>query len=174
MVAIACLGWGSLVWNPDGLPVGDWHPDGPELPLEFARLSGGGRVTLVIMPDGLRVPVLWSLLDVPGLAAGAAALRKRENTRADWIGCWPGDGSGQLAAQIGEWAIGKGLDGVVWTGLPPKWADENGRIPTEVEVVGYLSALPADAAVEPFRYIRNAPAQIRTPYRKALMKLVGA
>lgn len=174
MVAIACLGWGSLIWDPDGLPVGEWHEDGPELPLEFARLSGRGRVTLVVMPDGPRVPVLWTLLDVASLEDGMAALRAREETKLDWIGRWPSGRDDHYAPDIGKWAQAKQLDGVVWAALPPKWGDENGRIPTEPEVLDYLSALPSEAAREPFRYIRNAPRQIRTPYRIALAKLVGA
>lgn len=174
MVAIACLGWGSLIWDPRGLPVGVWHEDGPELPLEFARLSGGGRVTLVVMPGGPSVPVLWTLLDVASLEDGIAALRAREETKLDWIGSWRSDRDILHATGIGEWAKAKQLDGVVWTALPPKWGDENGRTPTEAEVLVYLSALPSEAAEEPFRYIRNAPRQIQTPYREALAKLVGA
>ena len=174
MVAIACLGWGSLIWDPDGLPVGEWHKDGPDLPLEFARLSGRGRVTLVLMPDGPRVPVLWTLLDVASLEDGEAALRKREGTKPDWIGRWPSVRDDRYAYDIGKWATAKRLDGVVWTGLPPKWGDENGRIPTKDEVLDYLSALPSEAASEPLKYLRNAPLQIQTPYRAALAKLVGA
>lgn len=174
MGAIACLGWGSLVWNPDGLPVNEWQEDGPELSLEFARLSGGGRVTLVVMPSGPRVPVLWSLLNVSSLEEGAAALRAREGTKLDWIGRWPSDSGDRYAAGISEWARAKDLDGVVWTALPPKWGGENGRTPTEVEVTSYLSALTAEEAREPFKYIRCAPPQIRTPYREALERLAGA
>lgn len=174
MGAIACLGWGSLIWNPDGLPVSQWHEDGPELPLEFARLSGGGRVTLVVMPDGPRVPVLWTLLDVSSLEDGAAALRAREGTKPGWIGRWPSHRDDRYANDIGEWARAKDLDGVVWTALPPKWGEENGRIPTVVEVMEYLSALTNETAQEPFKYIRNAPPQIRTPYRESLARLVGA
>lgn len=103
-----------------------------------------------------------------------AALRAREGTKPGWIGRWPSDSNNAYAADFGEWAQGKKLDGVVWTALPPKWGDENGRIPTEAEVVGYLSGLPNEAAYEPFKYIRNAPSQIRTPYRVAMEKLVGA
>jgi len=174
MVAIACLGWGSLIWDPRSLPVGKWHEDGPKLPLEFARLSSGGRVTLVVMSDGPRVPVLWTLLDVPSLEEGVAALRAREGTKVDSIGRWPSDRNDLHAPMIGEWARAKQLDGVVWTALPPKWSDENGRIPTEEEVLGYISTLPTEAASEAVRYIRNAPRQIETPYRPALTKLVGA
>ncbi|WP_371432467.1 hypothetical protein [Novosphingobium sp.] len=174
MVAIACLGWGSLYWNPDGLPVGAWREDGPELPLEFARLSGGGRVTLVVMPDGPRVPTLWTLLDVGDLAAGMAALRKRENTKSAWIGRWPTGIGSLFEAEISEWAAGKGLDGVVWTAIPPKWNNEDGRVPTEDEVVSYLTGLQGAATIEPFKYVRNAPPQIQTPYRPALARVVGA
>jgi hypothetical protein len=43
---IACVGWGSLVWDPRDLPVkGAWRPDGPRLPIEFARQSDNGRLT---------------------------------------------------------------------------------------------------------------------------------
>jgi hypothetical protein len=137
-------------------------------------MSGGGRVTLVIIPDGLRVPVLWTLLDVPSLGNGAEALRKREKTNSARIGRWPPNTDNLIAANISSWARDKGLDGVVWTALPSKWADEDNRVPTEDEVVAYLSALSGDAAIEPFKYIRNAPPQIQTPYRPAPMKVVGA
>ena len=174
MVAIACLGWGSLYWNPVGLPVSDWKLDGPELPLEFARLSGGGRVTLVLVPSGLRVPVLWTVLNVPSLDTAVSALRVRENTKSAWIGRWPCRSPDTYSGEIGKWAARKELDGVVWTAIPPKWADEDGRIPSEQEVVDYLASLTGDEAVEPFEYIRRAPEQIQTPYRATLMKLAGA
>ena len=46
---IAILGWGSLIWNQNGLPVkGQWKKNGPVLPIEFSRVSRDGRLTLVI------------------------------------------------------------------------------------------------------------------------------
>jgi hypothetical protein len=59
---IACLGWGSLVWDPRELPVrGKWFEDGIFLPIEFARQPCDGRLTLVIVPDyEVRARGLWT------------------------------------------------------------------------------------------------------------------
>lgn len=46
-IKCACLGLGSPIWNPGDLS-SDWMADGPYLPLEFARLSKDGRITLVV------------------------------------------------------------------------------------------------------------------------------
>jgi hypothetical protein len=46
---IAVLAWGSLVWDRRDLAVaGNFEPTGPRLPIEFCRVSGDGRLTLVI------------------------------------------------------------------------------------------------------------------------------
>ena len=46
---IAVLAWGSLIWDRPSLNiVDDFLTRGPLLPGEFCRVSGGGRLTLVI------------------------------------------------------------------------------------------------------------------------------
>ena len=76
---IACLGWGSLVWNHDeGLPVeGGWHTDGPQLPVEFTRVSSGERLTLVVTEGAPPVTILWAALAVSSLGDAMNALAKR-------------------------------------------------------------------------------------------------
>jgi hypothetical protein len=78
---IACLGWGSLVWDPRELPVqGKWFEDGPLLPIEFARQSEDGRLTLVLVPEyESRVRSLWALFSVGTVAEEQEALRQRES-----------------------------------------------------------------------------------------------
>lgn len=53
---IACLGWGSLIWNPGDLKIKteDWFSGGPILPIEFVRISTDKRVTLVIDEESKR------------------------------------------------------------------------------------------------------------------------
>ena len=65
---IACLGWGSLIWDPrDLLNDGQWCSNSPFLPIEYTRQSADGRLTLVISPEFQSVPVLWSMMKVPSL-----------------------------------------------------------------------------------------------------------
>src|SRR5262249_2521547 len=129
-MTIACLGWGSLVWQRDRIPTdGAWFEDGPTLPLEFARHSNGDRITLVIMRDWPVVPVLWSKMRSETVSEAAEALRRAEGrTKAEWIGWWSTTRtSGHPQSEfIGTWASEKGLTGVVWAAFPPKWGDVDG------------------------------------------------
>ena len=61
---IAILGWGSLIWLPKDLKFdtnSGWKENGPVLPIEFARISKDGRLTLVITPNGTEVPTLYAV-----------------------------------------------------------------------------------------------------------------
>lgn len=170
---IACLGWGSLIWRNDGLLCdGRWRKDGPLLPVEFSRMSKGGEVTLVILNSVPAVPVLWSIMDVPTLPAAAENLRIREGrTRSEWIGSWSREtrSAATHPETIAAWAEQHDISGVVWTALPPKWGEDVGRVPTLPQIPGYLSALDDARRGLARRYILEAPRQITTPFRPALM-----
>ena len=122
---IACLGWGSLIWTPGSLPIRrGWFYDGPLLPIEFARESGGRRITLVLANVNHRVRTLWALMSVDTIDRAKSALAAREgisesNIRYS-VGYWDSESDsfhGEYAAEIGGWARQLALDAVVWTNL---------------------------------------------------------
>ena len=171
-MVIACLGWGSLVWDARELPVqGKWFEDGPLLSVEFARQASDGRLTLVIVPGSTPVRTLWAPFSVGTVAAAREALRKRENVpeknREKHIKVWStGDQNDSDPASISAWARGLKIDAVVWTALPPRFSGEEGRVPTPDEAVTYLRQLPHEQRRHAERYIRMAPRQVDTPYRR--------
>lgn len=175
---IVCLGWGSLIWCQKTLPVrGAWKSDGPALPIEFARESTDHRITLVICDGSPSIPVLWAELDVATLQEGRRALAIREgvserNIRR--IGHWSidEDGAQPGTPAIGEWAHQRSITGVVWTALGPKIGAED-RLPSNVEVIEHLKGLSGGAAKAAEEYVRLAPRQIVTPYRKAIEAELG-
>jgi hypothetical protein len=76
---IAILGWGSLIWNPGELKTsGDWQYDGPHLPIEFARVSGDQRLTLVIRPNSKKVKTLYTTSSFSDLQSAIENLQIRE------------------------------------------------------------------------------------------------
>lgn len=175
---IVCIGWGSLIWQPKELPiVGQWHFDGPELPIEFVRHSGQGtgedKLTLVLASGRTEVITRWATLDVADLEEARSVLRKREGCRLGDIGFYPGGSSNEFADKIGKWAIGKNLAGVVWTALPPKFFNENGRSPTPDEALAFVSSLPSKARELAEQYVRMAPKAVRTPYRESFERELG-
>ena len=176
---IACLGWGSLVWKPGDLPiVGEWRRDGPALPVEFARQSRDGRMTLVVTDGAKPLTVFWSELKAKSLDEARKMLGAREgvpNSRmASSIGSWhpatlPIDAAWR---SIADWAVAAKLDGAVWTALPPKF-DDKPIAPTGDQVLAYLSALDGDARRIAEEYVRRAPAQIATAYRQRIERELG-
>jgi hypothetical protein len=176
---IACLGWGSLVWDTRSLPIrGIWFCDGPLLPIEFARQSSGDRITLVIASIPERVRALWALLASPNLNSARKDLADREGVSKDIerdIAFWTSrQNSGHSEADvIGEWASRTRLDGVVWTALEPGLSKKRGSVPTEAEVLRFLRNLPRNRQRATEEYLRNAPPQIDTRYRRRIEKEFG-
>ena len=122
---VACLAWGSLVWDPRGLALAPpWYEDGPNVPVEFARQSGGHRLTLVLGHSFQVVPSLWAWMDVGDLDDAVESLREREGTVARKIGVWKtGHEAPELIPGLPAWAADKGAASVIWTALPPKFQD---------------------------------------------------
>jgi hypothetical protein len=175
MTAIACLGWGSLVWDSRKLLVSPpWESDGPQVHIEFLRISDHreGRVTLVLDASAAPVTSLWARMTATDLATARESLRARErvptqNMTRD-IDAWcRGDPSPRLIPNLSEWAQSKRLDAVVYTNLGPNF-HLDGQLPTADEVVGYLRNLKGVTRDEAEEYVRKAPTQVNTAYRRAI------
>jgi len=178
---IACLGWGSLIWKPENLPIiGDWKNDGPMLPIEFVRESGGQRITLVICDNVAPVRACWSLLEAKSMDAAMSALAGREGisnknvtTYIGYCDLATGARHGLRADDIAAWAGGHKLDGVVWTNLPCGFKNSRQILPTGDQVVSYLQGLNGQALDDAREYIERAPLQISTAYRHQISKELG-
>lgn len=175
---IACLGWGSLIWDPQDLPIQRcWFKDGPLLPIEYARHSRNNCITLVIVPVARYVRTLWTPMLTNDIDTAKKKIAEREGIRIEenitkYIahlnvnGSF--DGKDPIANIIGRWASSLGLDAVVWTNLPPKFNGEVGRIPTVEEVISFLNIQSSETKKRAEEYIRRSPLQIDTEYRRRI------
>jgi len=173
---IVCLGWGSLIWNPNGLEIsGRWQLNGPPVPVEYLRQSFNGRLTLVIDKDVPKSPALWAKMQTMELDAAMENLRRREgNTLLEYIGCWRyGDPDPDVIPGLVRWAQSIQASAVIWTALPARFAGEDFIRPTYQEALQYLSALPQDIKTIAEEYVRRTPVQVRTPYRDNLETDLG-
>ena len=175
MQTIACLGWGSLVWDPRGLPTrGGWFNDGPSAPVEFLRQSKDGRITLVIAEGVQPVRLLWAVLDVPNIEDARSALGAREGiparNYAKHVGAWEFSEGAPPATipTLNQWAESRKVDGVVWTALPPKFRGQEGYRASADEIIAYLASLEGRESELAEHYVRNAPRQIDTPFRRSV------
>jgi len=188
---IAVLAWGSLVWQPrNGFgelcvdPHGDWRSDGPHLPIEFARISADGRLTLIALPGyAHRSPVLWRpschdrLEDaISNLAMRETNAPRRHIHAAGRTGVMNGTPDPVVAGAVSGWLASRDdLDAAIWTGLPPgpRW-EANGHDGFSAEAaLSYVSSLTGETRARAAEYVLRAPRQIVTPLRPRLEESLG-
>lgn len=175
---IACLGWGSLVWDARNLPVHrKWFSDGPLVKVEFLRQSKDKRITLVLHDSAEPVRSLWALMTVKAIDDAKKALAAREGISdkniKKHIGCWSrNDPEPACILEIEAWAVARGVEHIIWTALPPKY-DGKCKRPSADEVLNHLSGLTGPERDNAERYIRRAPAQIDTPHRRLIEARLG-
>lgn len=186
---ITILGWGSLIWDPRSLQidttVGDngWHADGPTLPIEFARISNDGRLTLVIVPDKNElIQTLYAFSKYDDLDEAILDLAVREGCGKNKIGYYNKQEKkisdnfsntkfDKQRNEITKWINNKGIDAVIWTNLSPNHKDrlDLDKL-TPSDAVNYLKYLSPDIKIKAEEYIRKAPKIIDTPIRKEIEK----
>jgi hypothetical protein len=140
---IAVLGWGSLIWEPCELQIsGGWHADGPLLPIEFARISAEGRLTLVLFPGVDSVQTLWAILAHENLNQARENLREREKTiqkNIGYVSLSDNESNCQAVPEvcdiIRQWAEEKGFDATIWTELTSNFKDKTGMALSDDNVI---------------------------------------
>lgn len=189
---IAILAWGSLVWDQRELAIAaDFSPLGPVLPIEFCRVSGNGRLTLVIDEMfGASCATYAARSSFTDLNAALENLWVREGSEAEplprdlqnqgrvgFVDISSDRQSGraierhpQSVAAITAWAKANGYDAAIWTALAsnfhePKKAGEPFSVEAAVRYLETLDAPKIDAALS---YIREAPLEVQTPVRVAV------
>lgn len=176
---IAFLGWGSLIWDQRELRTkGNWQEDGPSLPVELRRLSGGGRITLVLYQGAEDVQALWILADFEDLQKARENLRDREETATKYVGyvLIPDDdyvcnAAPEALERIQTWSREKGLDAVVWTDLtenPDKFKKETGMELNDGNIIKYLGLLTGETLEKAREYVQKAPEQTDTKLRRRI------
>ncbi|WP_020046792.1 hypothetical protein [Rhizobium leguminosarum] len=177
---IAVLGWGSLIWNPAKLKIREpFRQTGPILPIEFARISGNGRLTLVIDErHGERCETFYAISSFDNLDDARDNLRDREGmTHVNGVGFvdLPHDVVSERALErhpnavpiVREWAAQHDFDAVIWTALAPNFAEmQSVEFSVDAAMI-YLKALPSEKFALAEDYIRKAPKTVRTPLRAA-------
>jgi hypothetical protein len=173
---ITFLGWGSLIWKLGCLKIkGCWKTDGPFLPIEFARISKDGRLTLVLYSHASNVQTLWALSAYNDLKQSIENLACREETSKGNIGfanilnnsshC---NTVPNILPIIQRWAREKKLDAVVWTDLCSNFKELN-----EDNVIEYLRNLKGETLCKAKTYICKAPKQIKTKIRLRIIQEFG-
>lgn len=176
---IAVIGWGSLIWCPGSLRIRTgWYRDGPRLPVEFARISGDGRLTLVIHPACEEQTTYWALGEYDDLLHASKNLSKREGCHITDIASVKTDdvsGPDTVKSKIKEWLKSKPKVGAaMWTNLRTNWQKKRGQEFMPEDALRYLRELEqrrqetANSLKYAREYVRNAPEQIQTQVRKRM------
>lgn len=154
--------------------------DGPEIKLEFSRISKSraGALTLVIDPqNGVPCRVAYAISRRKDPEDAICDLRCREGTTRSNIGFLFGDGSRHQARDLNTldvicaWAKVKMLDVVVWTDLGSNFQSECGKPFKVAAALAYVRSLDAASKARAAEYLSGAPAFIETPLRCAIQAL---
>jgi len=178
---IAVLAWGSLIWDPRTLEVAaPFKAGGPNLPIEFCRISKNRRLTLVIDEAyGTLCGTYLAPSRFEDLEAARANLRVREEM-SSVAGVGYALVSGERSARalelhphatetIADWAAADGYDAAIWTALESNFEREAAEPFSVNAAQRFLEDLERNdfAAFErALDYIRRAPEATQTPLRE--------
>jgi hypothetical protein len=180
---IAVLGWGSLLWDPSDLRLATpFELTGPNLPIEFCRVSKTRRLTLVIdetfgtlcktyaatsafnnleeAMENLRVREGMSSAADVGFVETASQKRSAAATKRH----------PQVVETIADWALNAGYAAAIWTALDSYFDNQTAEpfsVNAAMRFLENLEQHDPEAFARALDYIRRAPASTQTPVREA-------
>jgi hypothetical protein len=179
---IAILGWGSLLWS-GGTEFDkqheDWKFDGPNLELEFSRVSQtrNGALTLVLdIKNGKLCQVAYALSKRKDPDDAICDLQCREGTTLNNVGCYYANNSRKQSQKEGvmksiqSWASKRKIDVVIWTDLASNFQKKSKcKKPFSIEAaLCHIQALDSEGKAKAAEYVWRAPEFVKTPLREAL------
>ena len=181
MSKIAVIGFGSLLWDLDDLAPkvsGEWKMyEGPILPLEFSLVSRKRHYALALVIDyGDGAPCPTCVIDSVRSKIGAAIVDLANRERMDptnigFVDRNTGESHShreETRNTLWNWIEDSNYDGAVWTDGERNFEALTGRAFSLQTAQYHLRSLQGMSLEEARRYIRNAPARVETPLRRAL------
>lgn len=185
---IAVLGWGSLIPDPRDLAIKKdkkWNSDGPLLPIEFARISGNKRLTLVVNDGSNPIVTLWTEMKISNLEKAKENLRLREGMYSTknigFVDILEDKHSifsnKEDIKNIKIWCKSKNFDAVIWTGLKGNFSEKifklfNVERDYDIEnIIWYFNQLNEDEYDSAKAYILDTPKSTKTDLRKDIEKI---
>lgn len=180
---IAILAWGSLIWEPRSLQIAtEFVAFGPVIPIEFSRVSGGKRLTLVIdETNGAPCRTFVAQSAYADLESAKNNLKEREGmAHVNGVGFVDlTTNTESLRAKerhpaaldaLRSWATATGHNAVIWTALASNFHEEEkaGKPFTVQAAMEYLDGLDKPDLAAALHYIWNAPPEVQTPVRAAV------
>ena len=174
---IAIIGYGSLIWDLENLEPhvsGSWNiGGGPQMPVEFSRISPKRKKALVLVIDetlGHACKTCVIASNRNNLDEAVADLARRERCPHDAVGVVTerSTASCGVPAAVHNWLGASAFDAAIWTSLPANFHSETGEQFTHARGVDYLKTLKGESLGEAWRYIEYAPAVTSTPFRRHL------
>ena len=159
------------------------------IPIEFARISDDGRLTIVVHSGSRRIATYSVEADHEAVGTARENLRLREGpvrcetlARDEWIASV--DTSGERRGMIGpvdvdavrEWLRAKGYGSAIWTAIPPRLSHPRHgsiRVLTVEAVVDYLRSLAPELQMKTRDYFRSVPSDIQTQLRRGIERSMG-
>lgn len=187
---IAIISWGSLIrtGRDRGLVTnGNFIAGGPELPVEFSRISQSGDktgcLTLVLdEQNGVNVPTKFAISTFTNLDIALSNLRIVERIKLTYsvgyvnlirntVRGWAMENHPNSCNKIKSWARENDFDAVIWTSLLSNFEEITHRQFNPSAATDYINSLSPELKTKAMNYINESPEDVVTPVKTSLGRI---